>query len=107
MGMSLFDSAIKSLPTGANGSPAIKWFATLISEGIRDVRLNTEALHKPSTIEAEKASKLTGANLTRDPFCNSGKTLANPSTPGSPPARPYPISRPLGPKPCPEKVPVA
>jgi predicted ATPase len=65
MDMSLFDSAIKSLPTGTNGFPAIKWFATLISEGIRDVRLNTEALHKASTIEAEKASKLTGANLAR------------------------------------------
>jgi len=65
MDMSLFDSAIKSLPTGANGFPAIKWFATLISEGIRDVRLNTEALHKPSTIEAEKATKLTGTNLAR------------------------------------------
>src|SRR5208337_2447829 len=65
MDMSLFDSAVKFLPPGANGFPAIKWFATLLSEEIRDVRLKTEDLHKPSTLEAERASKLTGTNLAR------------------------------------------
>jgi len=68
MDMSLFDSAVKSLPTGANDLPTIKWFATLLCEGIRDVRLRTEDLHKPSTLEAERASKLTGANLARSVF---------------------------------------
>jgi predicted ATPase len=44
------------------------WFATLLRGGIRDVRLSTEDLHRPSTLEAEKASKVTGANLARSVF---------------------------------------
>jgi predicted ATPase len=40
----------------------------LLREGIRDVRLRAEDLHGPSTLEAERASKLTGANLARSVF---------------------------------------
>ena len=62
------DSAFKYLPTGPNDFPTGRWFATLLREGIRNVRLRTEDLHGPSTLEAEKASKLTGANLARSVF---------------------------------------
>jgi predicted ATPase len=62
------DSAVKHFPTGPNEVPTGRWFATFLREGIRDVRLRTEDLHGPSTLEAEKASKLTGANLARSVF---------------------------------------
>ncbi len=68
MDVSLFESAVKHFPTGANDFPTIQWFATLLCEGIRNVRLRTEDLHGPSTLGAEKASKLTGANLARSIF---------------------------------------
>jgi predicted ATPase len=62
------NSAVNYFPTGPNDFPTRRWFATLLREGIRDVRLRTEDLHGPSTLEAEKASKLTGANLARSVF---------------------------------------
>jgi hypothetical protein len=62
------NSAVNYFPTGPNDFPTRRWFATLLSQGIRDVRLRTEDLHGPSTLEAEKASKLTGANLARSVF---------------------------------------
>lgn len=61
-------SAVNYFPTGPNDFPTRRWFATLLREGIRDVRLRTEDLHGPSTLEAEKASRLTGANLARSVF---------------------------------------
>ncbi|MBZ5669711.1 MAG: AAA family ATPase [Acidobacteriia bacterium] len=62
------NSAVNYFPTGPTDFPTLRWFATLLREGIRDVRLRTEDLHGPSTLEAEKASKLTGANLARSVF---------------------------------------
>lgn len=66
--ISLFDSVLGSLPAGPNNLPTLKWFATLLREGVRDVRLRADDLHGPSTVEAEKASRLTGANLARSVF---------------------------------------
>jgi predicted ATPase len=63
--ISLFDSVLGSLPAGPKNFPTLKWFATLLREGVRDVRLRADDLHGPSTGEAEKASRLTGANLSR------------------------------------------
>ncbi|HMD99828.1 MAG TPA: AAA family ATPase [Terriglobia bacterium] len=62
------NSAVNLFPTGPNDFPTRRWFASLLTQGIRDVRLSAEALHAPSTLEAEKASKLTGANLARSVF---------------------------------------
>jgi len=43
--------------------PASMWFATLLREEIRNVTLRPDDLHAPSTLEAERTSRLTGANL--------------------------------------------
>ena len=60
-----FDSVIGFFPTGPKEFPTLRWFADLIREGIRSVRLTTRDLHEPSTAQREKASTLTGANLAR------------------------------------------
>ncbi len=62
------NSAVNYFPTGPNDFPMLRRFATLLSQGIRDVRLRPEDLHGLSTLEAEKAGKLTGANLARSVF---------------------------------------
>lgn len=62
------DSVVSYFPTGPNDFPTRRWFAGLVSEGIRSVRLSTKDLHEPSTVEAEKATTLTGANLARSVF---------------------------------------
>jgi predicted ATPase len=66
--LSPFHSVVSFFPAGANNFPILMWFATLLREGIRDVRLRAEDLHRPSTVAAEKASRLTGANLARSVF---------------------------------------
>lgn len=63
-----WDSVVGYFPTGPNDFPTRRRFATLLREGVRDVRLSAEDLHGPSTVEAEKASRLTGANLARSVF---------------------------------------
>lgn len=62
-------SVLSYLPPEPTGFPASIWFATLLRDGIRDVRLSTEHLHGPSTLEAEKkGGRLTGANLAHSVF---------------------------------------
>ena len=63
-------SVLSHPPPEPTGFPAsiITWFTTFLREGIVNVSLSTEDLHQPSTVEAEKASKLTGANLARSVF---------------------------------------
>jgi hypothetical protein len=63
-----WDSVVSYFPTGPNDFPTRRWFAGLVRDGIRSVRLSTKDLHEPSTIEAERASTLTGANLARSVF---------------------------------------
>ena len=61
-------SVLSHLPPDPTGFPASIWFTNFLREGIVNVSLSTEDLHQPSTVEAEKASKLTGANLARSVF---------------------------------------
>jgi predicted ATPase len=63
--VSPFDSVLSYLPRGPNSMPTLKWFANLVGEGVRDVRLKPDDLHIPPTEEAAKASRLTGAYLAR------------------------------------------
>jgi predicted ATPase len=63
--VSSLNSVLSYFPRGPNTFPTLKWFADLLGEGIRDVRLRADDLHVPPTEEAEKASRLTGAYLAR------------------------------------------
>jgi len=63
--VSSFSSALSYFPYGPNSMPTLKWFANLVGEGVRDVRLKADDLHIPPTEEAAKASMLTGAYLAR------------------------------------------
>jgi predicted ATPase len=66
--LSLFASVLQTLPSAPHAFPTLKWLVDLLREGIQDVRLRAEDLHRPSTVEAEKASRVTGANLARSVF---------------------------------------
>jgi hypothetical protein len=61
-------SVLSYRPPEPMGFPACIWFSTLLREGIRHVTLRAEDLHAPSTVEAERVSRLTGANLARSVF---------------------------------------
>jgi predicted ATPase len=66
--VSPFQSALSYFGAGPNSFPILTWFAALLREGIRDVKLSPEDLHRPSTLQAEKAVRLTGTNLARSVF---------------------------------------
>jgi hypothetical protein len=63
--VSSFHSVLSYFPRGPDAFPTLKWFADLLGEGVRDVRLKADDLHVPPTEEAAKASRLTGAYLAR------------------------------------------
>jgi hypothetical protein len=63
--VSSFHSVLKYSPRGPDAFPTLRWFADLVGEGVRDVRLKADDLHVPPTEEAAKASRLTGAYLAR------------------------------------------
>jgi predicted ATPase len=63
--VSSFHSVVSYFPRGPDAFPTLKWFADLLVEGVRDVRLKAEDLHVPPTEEAGRASRLTGAYLAR------------------------------------------
>lgn len=61
-------SVLSFLPPEPSGFPSGIWFTTLLRHGIQNVTLRAEDLHAPSTLESEKASRLTGADLARSVF---------------------------------------
>jgi predicted ATPase len=61
-------SVLRHVPPEPKEFPATLWLATLLREGILSISLSPSELHRPSTVETEKANTLTGANLARSVF---------------------------------------